>query len=249
MAAKKEAGASKKKITRDADGLIKGLEYQFTEEGLIDWRKMLDDKWLYPNPGKNLKTQDVSELKDSDLCILLGGIKELAQIRGYTNVSYDVVSPSSDYVVANCTITWRANYETEGEAVSFSSMGDSSLNNTAPMNGIYYLATTAENRAFVRCVRNFLKINIVGKEEMGSLNAPVNVSSGGQVSSGNTGRGQTDVKTCLSELMEEKGISFEKVKGFLVKKGIPNAENFSSVSDIPKLEAYATIKAIEKKSG
>ena len=63
MAAKKEAGASKKKITRDADGLIKGLEYQFTEEGLIDWRKMLDDKWLYPNPGKKLKNTRCFRIK------------------------------------------------------------------------------------------------------------------------------------------------------------------------------------------
>ena len=245
MAAKKDSTPNKKKIERDSDGLIKGTKYHFTEEGLVDWRKMLDDKWLYPNPSKNLQTQDVSKLKDSDLCILLGGIKELAQVRGYTDVKYDVVSPSSDCVVATCTISWRPNFETEGEAVVFSSMGDSSLNNTAPMNGIYYLATTAENRAFVRCVRNFLRINIVGKEEMGSLNAPVNLAPAAT----QTGIGQIDVKKCLSDLMENKNISFDKVRGFLVKKGVPNAENFSGVSDIPKLEAYATIKAIEKKGG
>ena len=119
-----------KKIDRDGQGLLKGVDYKFTDEGLIDWRKMLGDKWLYPNPSKNLSTQDVSKLKDTDLCILLGGIKELAQIRGYTNIKYDVTCPNPDYVIANCTITWIPNFETEDKEVSFSSLGDASPNNT-----------------------------------------------------------------------------------------------------------------------
>ena len=88
-------------MQRNDRGLLEGVEYIFNEKGLIDWRKMLDNKWLYPNPSKNLPTQDVTKLKDYDLCILLGGIKELAQVRGYTNVEYDISCPSSDYVVAN----------------------------------------------------------------------------------------------------------------------------------------------------
>ena len=36
---------------RDEKGLVKGLEYKYDEQGLIDWRAMLDDKWLYPNPS------------------------------------------------------------------------------------------------------------------------------------------------------------------------------------------------------
>ena len=243
MAVKKTPAPTRKGAERDSSGLIKNVKYHFTDEGLIDWRKMLKDKWLYPNPSKNLSTQDVAELKDTDLCILLGGIKELAEVRGNTSITYGVTCPSSDYVIANCTITWLPNYETGGKEVSFSSLGDSSLNNTAPINGIYYLASTAENRAFVRCVRNFLRINIVGREEMGSLNQPQGVPSS---STSRGAMGQVDVKMCLSSLMEDRKINFDKIKGWLVKRGVTNAENFTSVSDIPKLDAYATIKAIEK---
>ena len=64
-----------KKIDRDNQGLLKGVDYKFTDEGLIDWRKMLSDKWLYPNPSKNLSTQDVSKLKDTDLLSSSGVLK------------------------------------------------------------------------------------------------------------------------------------------------------------------------------
>ena len=45
------------RIKRDEDGLISdsSVSYVFDDNGFIDWRKMLDDKWLYPNPPKNLK--------------------------------------------------------------------------------------------------------------------------------------------------------------------------------------------------
>ena len=121
--------SKKNKITRDADGLIKGVDYVFNEDGLIDWRKMIKTEHLVPNKDRTSET-DVTKLKDNQLIILLGGIKDLAQIRGYTDVRYDVVSPSPNYVVATCSITWKPNYETEAEEVTFSSIGDASHENT-----------------------------------------------------------------------------------------------------------------------
>ena len=122
---------------------------------------------MVPNRDRTNQT-DVSKLKDHELIILLGGIKELAQIRGYTDVSYEVVSPSPEYVIATCKITWTPNYETEGKEVSF-------LPGMLPHNtnefGQIFLAACAENRAFVRCVRNFLRINVVSKEEL-KLDSP-----------------------------------------------------------------------------
>ena len=35
--------SKKSKITRDADGLIKGADYVFNEDGLIDWNKPLSE--------------------------------------------------------------------------------------------------------------------------------------------------------------------------------------------------------------
>ena len=125
------------------------------------------DKWLVPNRDKTDVT-DVSKLKDTELIILLGGIKELAQIRGYTDLTYEVNCPSPDYVVATCKITWIPNYETENKPVTFSAIGDASMSNTSDF-ARNYLAATAENRAFVRCVRSFLRINIVGGDELAGV--------------------------------------------------------------------------------
>ena len=107
-----------KLIKRDKHGLIPDVKYPFNDEGLIDWRKMLRTEHLVPNRQKTSET-DVTKLEDKDLIILLGGIKELAQVRGYTDVRYDVHSPSSDYVVSTCSITWIPNYETDNKVVSF----------------------------------------------------------------------------------------------------------------------------------
>ena len=150
--------SKKSKITRDADGLIKGVKYIYNEDGLIDWRKMIKAEHLVPNKDRTSET-DVSKLKDNELIILLGGIKDLAQMRGFTDVKHTVSCPSPDYVVSTCTITWVPNYETEGNAVTFSAIGDASPNNTKSF-ARNFLGPIAENRAFVRCVRSFLKINM-----------------------------------------------------------------------------------------
>ena len=110
VAKKKSKCTPPKSIKRNEHGLIQDVDYIFNEDGFIDWRSMLKDKWLYPNPSKKLNTTEVSKLQDRDLCILLGGIKELAQIRGFTNVKYSLHSPSPDYVVASCEISWIPNY-------------------------------------------------------------------------------------------------------------------------------------------
>ena len=68
-----------------------------------------------------------------------------------------------------------SNYETGGQPVSFSAIGDASLSNTFDF-AQNYLAAIAENRAFVRCVRNFLKINIVAKDEIGPSNSAIDTA-------------------------------------------------------------------------
>ena len=229
-----------KKIDRDNLGLLKGVDYKFTNEGLIDWRKMLSDKWLYPNPSKNLSTQDVSKLKDTDLCILLGGIKELAQIRGYTNITYDVNCPSSDYVIANCTITWIANYETEDKEVTFSSLGDASPHNTDNF-ARQYLAPIAENRAFVRCVRNFLRINIVAQDELAKRfkesSSFVSTPQQAEIAS---------PTALLQKLMKEKGIDFDRVKKRLLRQKNEWADKLASVEDIPAIKIFELIEDLNK---
>ncbi|MAF24950.1 hypothetical protein CL634_05180 [bacterium] len=229
-----------RKIDRDKDGLIKGIDYSFTEDGLIDWRKMVKLEHLVPNKDRTSET-DVAKLKDYQLIILLGGIKELAQIRGYTDVHYEVTCPSSDYVAAVCRISWTPNYETEGREVIFSAIGDASPHNTNSFAS-NFLGPIAENRAFVRCVRNFLKINIVGKEELGGANSPPMNSASSMTSDVVS----MDPRSILQSVMNEKGVSFNKVKEKLLKEGYDKADSLSRLEDIPKLKVFELIDRLKK---
>ena len=227
-----------KLIQRNEHGLLSDIDYQYTDEGLIDWRKMISSDFLVANKDRTKET-DVSKLKDYQLIILLGGIKQLAQIRGYTDVRYDVHSPSPEYVVATCSITWIPNYETEGKEVVFSSVGDASPQNTKSF-AKYFLGPIAENRAFVRCVRNFLKINIVAQDELG------NSKLVDEVPEHDSSAASLDPRSILSGLMKDKGIAFDKLKAKLEKEGYENASDMSSLGDISKIKVFELIERIKK---
>ena len=151
---------------RNEYGLLedKNINYVFNDDGSVNWRKMIKPEFLVANRDRTDET-DISKLEDQDLIILLGGLKDLANIRGFNSVTYSITQASPEYVCASCSIVWKANYETEGESVLFQGMADAGLNNTEGF-GQMYLAAIAENRAFCRAVRNFLRVNIVAKEEI-----------------------------------------------------------------------------------
>jgi hypothetical protein len=225
-------------ITRNKYGLIedKSLNYIFNDDGSINWRKMVKTEHLVPNRQKTQET-DVSKLQDKDLLILLGGIKELAQIRGYTSVEYKVVAASENYFATSCRITWLPNYETGGKEIIFESLADATLNNTKSF-ARFFLAAIAENRAFVRCVRNFLKINIVSQEELGDAKLLDDSSS--------TNESPTSPHALLEKVMKDKSINFDQLKKKLIKEKFDNAENLNSISDIPKAKIFELIERIKK---
>ena len=245
MARKKRVSETEVSITsieRDENGLISQpkVEYVFDDRGFVNWRKMVKLEHLVPNRQRTQET-DASQLEDKDLLILLGGIKELAQIRGYSSVEYDVKTPSADYVVATCKIKWIPNFETESREVVFSAIADASPGNTHSFASDY-LAAIAENRSFVRCVRNFLRINIVGQDELGA-------GSGSKQAS--TSRAEAasllsfDPKEHLSALMSQRGISFDKLRAKLVKEAYEKADTFNSVKDIPNIKIFELIDRIQ----
>lgn len=238
-------------IQRNDYGLIcnDSVNYVYDENGFIDWRKMISPKYLVPNRqlfeknGKKVPTSIVG-LDDKELLILLAGIKELAQIRGFTNVQYNVVSSSPEHVIATCSITWIPNYETEAREVTFSAIGDASTANTNSF-GKMYLAPIAENRAFVRAVRSFLKISIVGQDE-------VNLPIIGGASNPNTKM----VTSALAEVMNQHEVTFEMIKKKLVEEKFvddagKSADKYTCTDDIPvdkQFELIARIKAKAKKN-
>ena len=229
------------KLKRDDNGLLANppVDYVFNEDGSVNWRKMVRTDYLVANKQRTQQT-DVSQLEDRDLLILLGGIKELAQIRGFTDVYYTVHTASQDYFSTTCTIEWVPNYETDNKVVSFSALADAHQENTYSFAS-NFLAATAENRAFVRCVRNFLKINVVGQEEMG----------GGKPSFSNSSakaapKADSDPTSLLQKVMESKGVNFATIKDRLVKENFPKAESFESTKDIPKTKTFELIARLKK---
>lgn len=155
---------------RNEYGLLEHVKYEYLEDCSVNWRKMIPSKYIVPNKNNFEKRgvaipENQAEIEDKDLLILLAGFKEVGYIRGYTSVTYQV-SVNSDMVGAQCNIKWIPNYESNMNSVEFCALADASVNNTQAF-GRNYLSTIAENRAFVRAVRNFLKIHILGADEIG----------------------------------------------------------------------------------
>ena len=230
-----EMSTPPKLLTRNEFGLLEDppIPYVFNEDGYVNWRKMIRPEFLVPNKQRTQET-DITKLEDKDLLILLGGIKELAQIRGFTCVSYDVPEAGPNYVLASCYINWIGNYETADKDISFQSLADASPDNTQSF-ARNYLAAIAENRAFVRCVRNFLKINIVGQEEVGvkvvddpTLDNPMSPAA------------------VLLNIMKEKGISFDQIQKRLVKDKYEKAEEITSINELSKPKIFELIERIKK---
>ena len=224
-----------KLIERSPLGLVQGVEYVFDESGKVDWRKMLKKEHLVPNKQRTSE-EDISKLEDRDLLILLSGIKYLASLRGFDSVKYRTVAPTNDYVVATCEMQFLPNYETGMLPITFSSIGDASPNNTNGF-GQFFLASIAENRAFVRCVRNFLRISVVAADEISSKDAPQGESSDTQ---------SADEKDLLLQAMKEKDISWDKIKLKLIAENFPNAANLNGIQDLPKFKILEFISRIKK---
>lgn len=225
-------------LKRNEYGLIcdGNINYVYNEDGTINWREMIDPEFIKPNREKT-DEKDITKLKDTELIILLGGLKKLAKIRGYSKVEYettvnngikgklsfdrgrenpDLVLKQDRLISAICKITWVPNYETGMETVVFSSTADATVDNTNSFM-TSYLMTAAENRSFARCIRNFLGINIVADEELGDIN---DKPSGPYAT--------------LVTLMDRKGLDLEKVKEILISKGMESASGFTNIEDIPK---------------
>jgi hypothetical protein len=158
------------KYKRNELGLIDGVEYKFNEDGSINWRAMIKPEHLYPNKDwfetRKLQVPDSIEgLGDHQLLVKLAGIKELARLRGFLDVQFKIETISSHYATAVCCISWMPNYESDGNAQTFTSTANATSENCSGF-GIKFLEPIAENRAFVRSVRNYLNIHIVGDDEI-----------------------------------------------------------------------------------
>lgn len=240
---------------RDENGLVIGVNYPKDEHGFIKWRELIDNKYLYANKewfeSKGLEVPNTIEgLKDNQLLIMLGGIKDLLALRGYTSCDITTNTINENYVTAKCSIRFIKNVESENEyndSILFSANANATKNNTTGFGGLF-LETIAENRAFIRCVRNFLRIHIVGADEIAPTKKEEvyqNIETEGSSLSGYEPYNILELKA------QEKGLtSFEMFVGWLrslYKREIyrnESAGKWKTFKDIPVSEIRKLIKFI-----
>tara|TARA_R110001583_G_scaffold103163_8_gene250248 strand:+ start:1559 stop:2338 length:780 start_codon:yes stop_codon:yes gene_type:complete len=246
---------------RNEHGLLENVDYEFNEDGSVNWRAMIKEEFLYPNKDwfvsrKKDVPSSIKGLSDKQLLIMLGGIKELAKLRGYNALDYKIENVADGYVVAKCQIEWMNNYETHdnGSYQQYTDVANATLSNTDNFCA-KFLETIACNRAFVRCVRNYMNIHIVGADEIDKSKGADNSNTVEYDSSSDSSMlSLTPAGTLQKALSEEWGVkTFEDFKPLLrafwkeEKYRNEDTANWESYGDIPAKDCRKLI-AICKKS-
>tara|TARA_R100000152_G_C6780841_1_gene214151 strand:+ start:3956 stop:4732 length:777 start_codon:yes stop_codon:yes gene_type:complete len=236
---------------RKGDGLLENVDYIFNDDGSVDWRAMIKPEFLYPNKGwfdaRNKPVpSSIEGLTDKQLLIMLGGIKELAKLRGVRGVAYEVDNVSEGYVTAKCRIAWLPNFESLC-GIEYEDVANATLANTDSFCA-KFLETIACNRAFVRCVRNYLNIHIVGADEIDKSQG-----AGQAVEADAIATPITPVDLLEKTLREKHSVdSFDGCKKVLrdlwVDEKYRNeaAADWNSFKDIPAKEARKLIVALNQ---
>lgn len=240
------------KYERNSLGLLTAVNYTFNEDGSVNWRAMIKPEFLYPNrdwfDARKLEMpSSIEGLDDKQLLIMLGGIKELAKLRGFYSVEYDVCNVREDYVTAKCTIQWMDNYESNGELITYQDFANATASNTDDFC-LKFLETIACNRAFVRCVRNYLNIHIVGADEIDKSKNRVKESADIVVSNALPISAQGTLEKAVHEKL---GLpDFESFKVFLrnLWKKAQEAEDASIIALLQEAKDWKQFKDVSAKS-
>ena len=246
-----------KPSVRDERGLLNGVNFIFNKDATVNWRAMVNPAHLYPNKDwftrRNQTAPETTDgLRDEQLLIKLSGIKEVAKLRGYSSVHFTFPKLERDYVVATCAINWVSNFETNinddennWDCISYMDVANATFENTDGF-GQKFLETIAANRAFVRAVRNYLGIHIVGEDEIAKGN--------GSKAAASAVEGSADVspQAILSKKFSENiGGEFNDFKSWLRQlwkdESYQNADaaNWKAWIDVPSKEARSLLKFVK----
>jgi hypothetical protein len=218
---------------RNTFGLIEGVEYPFKSDGRVDWRKMIEPQYIVINTERTLE-QDITKVPEEALLVLLQGYRNLATLRGFSSVKHSLLPSShAEFVAVETCITWIPNYETDGLAVSFSACADAHLNNTKSL-GQNFLTSIAENRGFVRAVRGFLNIPVLGKDELPSCNTRSMADSSGN-----------EAHKVLEDFLAANKIKFNAFLNRMIKDGVEGADSWTKMEDIPQDQVIPLIERVK----
>lgn len=234
------------KYKRNEYGLLESVDYVLNEDGSINWRAMIPNEFLYVNKEwftKRNKSipESIDGLDDKQLLIQLGGIKELAKLRGFSARAIDY-SGDHEYVTATCRIEWIGNYETSGIPIVYEDVANASVSNTDSFCH-KFLETIAANRAFVRCVRNFLNIHIVGEDEIDKSEPSAHNSQAPNFLKPEGLLEKSALEKGLNSFGEFKSWLREQWKTEIYKN--EDAKNWQQYSDIPPKESRVLVKILK----
>jgi hypothetical protein len=232
-----------------SEGFVNGVTYFYKSDGSVDWREMVNPAHIVVNKEVFKKQKlplpaSIEGLDDSYLLIKLAGIKEVAKLRGYEKVSYQVLDTKPGYVSVKCSIKWIPNSH-EPYPIKFEEIANASVENVTGF-AAKFLETIAVNRSFSRCVRNFLNIHIVADEEIGPEIINSESKDGGTI---------PGPRNLLIEAVKEKlGYEdFESFQSFIseAKKlevyDCKNSKNWKTWDDIPVKECRFLLTLVKEK--
>jgi len=233
--------AAKKQTTKKPD-------FPRDEIGLIDWKSLIPKKfidlsteWCAANgvDKTTLSRDDIEEkletVPDEAKVILLPGFKAIAKLRGLKAIHSDVKHVEHNYVTVVCLLEFT---DMDGEVSHSTGIANATNENTSyPFN--MYLEAMAENRAFIRAVRNALNINIVGYEELKG-NSPQISSELDEFESA------LSPQATLRKIIENKGKTFGDLKATLKKNGYDG--EYESFEDVPPEICLEIIAKIQKRA-
>lgn len=228
---------------RNKYGLLE-IDYKFNEHGFIDWRGMVSPEFLYVNPDQKRRAKIESKYKkkyeeidpisdnveDVDLIIMLGGLKQILKMKGFTSVNYVIKESTESYASVTCSITFLPSYESNYQPLVYSENACATLNNTNSF-AKNYLLEIASNRALARCIRSCCNINIVSREELGG-----NQQEDEKLLQSNS----LQPHTILSNLLKDKNISFKELI-----KDESDKDKWKDINDIPKMAVFKLIGKIK----
>jgi len=237
---------------RDDHGLLRNVQYIFNEDGSVNWRAMIKEEHLFPNKShfemyKKPLPKTIEGLRDNQLLIKLSGIKELARLRGFDSVSYETVKCLPDHVAVKCCVCFIANYETQ-EKVYYEDMANATFNNTSSF-ATKFLETIACNRAFVRAVRNFLNVHIVGDDEIDKSDPSQKPQMQGQTTSAASISPNSMLESAAQKFLSCDSFEDfkESLRSFWSDNSYRNdkAKEWTCYTDIPPKEARVLLKIVK----
>lgn len=236
-----------------------------TTPSKLDWREEVKMEYLYlnkdvaarykliDNAKKFLKRDDeVAILESLDFdhpakTLLLQFFKDLAHKQGFHSIRYIPTGNSSfDYAGFSCEILWQ-------DGTVSSGVGDAHPGNCFSFTK-HYCGPIAENRAFIRSVKSYFNIPILGRDEIGPSSDDEDQSVKNRYSQST--ETATEKKTSSSSIPSPQGLlekvvkeklnikSFDDFKSYLRGKVTSGESGWLEESEFPAWKKYESFGEI-----